>query len=491
MIKRHLALIPKEVAGQILYYFFEDSGLLGYYLDPRSAKTERQAQNIANFFERLQSFAAENRDASVFAVVDWIDLSMELGESPLAAETDWTENNAVNILTVHSSKGLEFPVVFVVNLVMQRFPSRDRKEQIPIPQELIKEQLPETDENLQEERRLFYVAMTRARDKLYLTAAKSYGEGKRERKLSPFVYEALGETYVNKILEREKVEQASEQLSLLEVLKPIAKSKDENDSKDLSLAAFPKTYTVDYISYSQIQTFDVCPLHYKLKYILKFPSPPSPALSFGITIHALLKTIYQLGFGRQKISEEMLDRLIDEFWRGEGYSSKAHEQAAKKSAKQILLSYMAHNAQEGRLPEATELSFQFMLNDRLKVLGRFDRIDKLEGNTIEIIDYKTGENVPDERKLNTDLQLSLYALAATMLNDDLFRKKPEEILLTLYYVEKNKRLSTVRTKEQLEEAKELILKKVDEITHSDFRCRGGMICENCEYKILCSTYASK
>src|SRR6185369_8068834 len=88
MMKNHLAKIPHEPAGQILYYFFEESGLLGHYLDPRSARTEKEAENIAKFFTKMQSFTANNVDASVFAVVDWLDLAMELGESPLGAEID-------------------------------------------------------------------------------------------------------------------------------------------------------------------------------------------------------------------------------------------------------------------------------------------------------------------------------------------------------------------------------------------------------------------
>jgi len=163
MIKKHLENVPKMEAGQILYHFFERLRSSRHYLDPGSARTEKEAQNIAKFFEKLQNFASNHTDASVFAVVDWLDLAMELGESPQSAEVDWTRNNAVNILTIHASKGLEFPVVFVVNLVSQRFPSRDRKEQIPVPTDIIRETLPEGEEGLQEERRLFYVAITRAK----------------------------------------------------------------------------------------------------------------------------------------------------------------------------------------------------------------------------------------------------------------------------------------------------------------------------------------
>src|SRR6185369_12322194 len=280
MMKRHLAKIPHEPAGQILYYFFEDSGLLGHYLDPRSARTEKEAQNIAKFFTKMQSFTANNTDASVFAVVDWLDLAMELGESPLGAEIDWTRNNAVNILTIHSSKGLEFPFVFVTNLVTQRFPSRDRKEQIPVPIDIIREELPTGDENLQEERRLFYVAMTRAKDKLFLTASRFYNDGKRERKISPFVIESVDEKVLEKILKKQTTETPGQQLSLLEVLNSNIQEQPKPAEEEK-----PGIYNPTYISYSQLQTYQMCPLHYKLRYILNVPSAPAAPLSYGISVH--------------------------------------------------------------------------------------------------------------------------------------------------------------------------------------------------------------
>src|SRR5258708_11194810 len=192
LIKKHIGLIKKDSAGQILYYFLEETGILKNLIGPETKDPEKKALNISKFFDKLKSYEVSNPNANIFNVVDWLDLSSELGESPLAADTDWNEVNAVNILTVHSAKGLEFPVVFLVNLVSQRFPTTERREQIPIPEELIKELLPTGDYHLEEERRLFYLGMTRPKDKLYLTAANYYGEGKREKKISPFISEALG-----------------------------------------------------------------------------------------------------------------------------------------------------------------------------------------------------------------------------------------------------------------------------------------------------------
>ena len=67
---------------------------------------------------------------------------------------------------------------------------------------------------------------------------------------------------------------------------------------------------------------------------------------------------------------------------------------------------------------------------------------------------------------------------------------PEEILLTLFYIEQNKKITTVRTKDDLILAKEKILTKVEQISHSEFLCGGSMLCKNCEFKLVCQTIAN-
>ena len=245
-------------------------------------------QNIAKFFDKLKTYEVEHEDASVYAVVDFVNLSLELGESPLASDLDWFGNDAVNILTVHSAKGLEFPVVFLVNLVDQRFPTNERREQIPIPEELIKEVLPQGDFHLEEERRLFYVGMTRARDRLFLTGANFYGEGKREKKVSVFVKEALG-NIKNQI---SNIKNKENQLSIFE---PTTEVKLPTSSFQL-----PTSVPISYLSYSQIETFNTCPLQYKYRYLLRIPTPPSAAASFGETIHETMKDFYQRAIAGQK-----------------------------------------------------------------------------------------------------------------------------------------------------------------------------------------------
>ncbi|MCL4390340.1 MAG: ATP-dependent helicase [Patescibacteria group bacterium] len=460
MVHRHQELIPKESAGQILYYFLEDSGILKSIVNWEI----RAAQNIAKFFDKLKSFESTNKDAGVFATVDYLDLAMDMGESPLAAETDWSGNNAVNILTIHSAKGLEFPVVFLVNLVEGRFPTRERSEQVPIPDKLIKEVLPKGDFHIEEERRLFYVGMTRAKEKLIFCAANFYGEGKRERKLSPFVHEALGSSDQVLVTSKEK-----EQLPLFEWTKPVLEPPARPGRASHQNL---EPYHVDYLSYSAIQAFKECPLHYKLRYILRIPTPTTAPLSMGNSIHLALRDLYR------EPGANLLE-LLERNWEPAGYTSKKHEVQTKEKAKKFLTEYLKSEIHKTAKPLLLEQPFSFKIED-LKIGGKIDRVDDRGDGVVEIIDYKTGANVPTQKDIDADLQMTIYALA--MADRYLVNK----IKLSFYYFDTQSQVTTIRTKEQLEEAKKELLRIRDEIEKSDFLCSGSMMCKNCEFKILCN-----
>jgi Superfamily I DNA and RNA helicases len=216
----------------------------------------------------------EHEDASVFAVSDWIKMSLELNESPQVDDFDKERFDAVNILTIHSAKGLEFPVVFLVNLTQGRFPTYERQEKIALPDALIKEILPFGDYHLEEERRLFYVGLTRAADYVFLTASLYYGEGKKERKISQFVVESLGKEFLEKKILIKKDQK--KQLSIF----------DFAPKKETVLTS--KAYPLEF-SFSALEVYKTCPLQYKYQYVLKIPTIPTAAESFGVSVHQTLQ----------------------------------------------------------------------------------------------------------------------------------------------------------------------------------------------------------
>ncbi len=461
LIHKHLGLMKKETAGQILYFFLEETGLLKKLATYKTAKEEKIAQNVAKFFNKLKTYEVSHEDAGVFTVVDWIDLSMTLGESPAAADIDWSENNAVNILTIHSAKGLEFNVVFLVNIVSARFPTIERKEQIPIQDPLIKEILPLGDYHEQEERRLFYVGMTRARDALYFSGAKYYGEGKREKKLSAFIREALGET--PSFVESPEIGQ----LPLIDW----AKAKEEPDRA-------PVRPPITYLSYSQLETFKTCPLQYKYRHILKIPVPPRAALVFGDTIHKTLHAFYALVQGGNHPTKDDLLRLLEDHWSPVGYGDKAYEGKMKERGKALLTGFFEKGYDPNIVPRALEEPFKIKITPTLTLGGKIDRIDTLADGTTEIIDYKTG-TMPKTRNVASDLQLTVYALAGG----------PEKVKVSFYFLEDQTKLSATRTREQLAQARKDIEQKAEEMGRSDFRPTPGKHCDFCEFRLICEAWS--
>jgi len=473
MIHKHMGLVTRESAGQILFYFLRDTGMMKNILDYSAPVDEQIANNISKFFSKLKTYETDHTDASVPAVLDWIELSMELGESPLANDSDWMSNDSVNILSVHSSKGLEFPVAFLVNMVSARFPTVERRETIPIPEELIKEELPVGDYHLEEERRLCYVGMTRAQDLLYLTGANYYGEGKREKKLSPFVYEVIGEKSIVAPNLRPS------QMSLLDWKKDEVQQGTSGEAKKI---------TISYLSYSQIETFRLCPLHYKLRYFLNIPTSPSASLSFGTSVHNALHDFYELHAAGEKVSQELLLSLLTSRWQKAGYENKRYEEDMKKRGEQYLTEYYEKEFKPDTKIAALEQPFIVPITHEgksLKVGGKIDRIDILPDGKLEIIDYKTGR-MPSKREVDANLQLSMYALAASEIHAVPFGKKTEDITLSLYFFDTQTKISTTRTMEQLEKEKIMIIDIAKQIEASDFRCSGNMLCKDCEYQMFCS-----
>lgn len=472
MAARHLEKSKKDSAGQIFYYFLEDSGLYEAYRSINSVKEERKSQNIGKFFDRVKSFETERPDSNIFTLYEWLNLMLQMGDSPTAAEVDVKDRNVVNILTVHSSKGLEFKVVFMVNLVTDRFPSRERSEKIPLPVEILKENdSSERDFHMEEERRLFYVGITRAKERLYFTAADYYATAKRPRKLSPFVYEALPKLLV------EKTKINIQQMSLPEILSVYQEYEEEIETR--------QPYKVSYITYSNLQSFDICPLHYKAKAILNIPTPPADVQTFGISIHKTLYTFYKQLQEGVAPSLKKLQEIFKENWKSDGYSNKKHEQERFSQGTKILGEFYKTGLRNRTPPLGLELRFYFNLKNGVRVSGTIDRIDK-KSNGIEIIDYKTGIDNPKADKSH-ELQLKIYALAATKIKDNIFNRRPEDITLTIHFLEANTKKTMNFKQEDLDRLENDLIEKIEEIENSDFKCSKSVLCANCEYKMLCNT----
>ncbi len=465
--------------GEILFHFVQESGYIQDMLKEESNQTEFKINNLSKFFNTIKEYEKSNPESNIYEYVDYLKYSIEVGDSPLVDQMDLGQYDAVNILTVHSAKGLEFPIVFLVNLVSDRFPSQNRRDTIPIPQDLIKESLSGLDENeehLQEERRLFYVGATRAKEKLYLTAANFYGNAKRKKKSSIFLNEILDRD-ISEEFNNPKVVKSEDDINMY-----TSKEKDQY-LEDIKLEVGKK------VSYSQINTYQDCPKKYEFSYVLQIPTSPHAALSFGSTVHNTLKDFYTLlqrykeGLGiTEKPSKDELIEFFEKNWIGGGYESKRHEQQRKESGLKAMTDFYEKFFNVDQNPYRLEQSFTVHLPDS-SFVGKIDRIDLIESGeipSVEIIDYKTGK-LKSVSDIRNDLQLPLYAIFAE-------QSLGVRVLKAKYiFVEEGTEVEVDISPKRREKAKENVYEVIESIKAREFTAiPNSFKCKYCDYRSICS-----
>src|SRR5881409_3862476 len=318
---RYMELGREMPTGELLYQFLVDSGWLARMSKAATARDEAEVQNISKFFRRVQDASKALRYDNVREFVTHLDALIDAGEDPAVAEAE-VETPAVRVLTVHKAKGLEFPVVFLVTLVQDKFPLRGRKDAFELPVELIKETLPSGDFHKQEERRLFYVGMTRAERELYLTSARDYG-GTRERKVSQFVLEALDlpkdAARPFKATAIEEIHRnAPPAVGVGELLAPMA----------------PEQELV--ISHKQVDDYQTCPLKYRYVHMLRVPILRHHAVVYGATVHLVVEYyLLRRAAGNYTPLEDLLG-VYDREWDNQGFLTREHEEARKGAGRQAL-----------------------------------------------------------------------------------------------------------------------------------------------------------
>ncbi|MGH7277984.1 MAG: PD-(D/E)XK nuclease family protein, partial [Candidatus Rokuibacteriota bacterium] len=326
-----------------------------------------------------------------------LDALIDAGDDPAVAEAD-VETPAVRVMTVHKAKGLEFPVVFLVNLVQEKFPSRRRREALELPEALIKETLPSGDFHLQEERRLFYVGMTRARRELFLTSARDYG-GARERKVSQFVLEALDlPKEAARPFKGKAVEEILRFAPPAESDGGVAPPLDEREELVLS--------------HKQVDDYETCPLKYRYVHLLRVPILRHHAVVYGNTIHKVVEYYLKRRVAGNYTSLEDLLGVYDREWENQGFLTWEHQEARKAAGGAALGRFWHQEETDGLKPAHIEKEFGFSVGAN-RVRGRFDRVDEdLLGATV--IDYKTSEVTRQrdaDKRAGESLQLKIYALA--------------------------------------------------------------------------------
>lgn len=396
-----IKLSRKQNVGRVLYDFIKRTDYLKKLERHQSPEAQIKIQNIAKFFDKIKDFALVAQIESTQQFVDYLEAIRAAGDDPATVEFD-PELNAVNVMTVHGAKGLEFPIVFLVNLVADHFPTRSRSEPIDVPEKLIRETLPAGDWHLQEERRLFYVGATRARGLLYFSHSRDVG-ARRIKKVSPFVLEAL---------DRPQLDQSPSRLSPFEKIEKFAPVPKPTGGEKGQQQMF---LDVDVIKLTQgaVDDYLTCAYKYRYIHILKIPILRHHAVVYGAALHtAVAAFLRSKKSGKIMTLAQMLE-VFENAWDTEGFLTIEHEQRRKEAGKLALKSFYKRELKTKDVPSLIESGFKFSL-DGVTVTGRYDRIDVRAQSKVTIIDYKSSENINQEKATNQakeSIQLAIYALA--------------------------------------------------------------------------------
>jgi putative RecB family exonuclease len=238
--------------------------------------------------------------------------------------------------------------------------------------------------------------------------------------------------------------------------------------------------TIRPLSFTQISLYRSCPLCYKLQYIDGLKTKERSYFSFGNTMHICAERFFRVNTPPPPSLPELLE-YYDQNWLSQGYESSEEEARYKDFGRDILTRFWEIHSADFRLPVAIEHNFNIDI-EGIKLRGFIDRVDKLESGGLAIIDYKTNKELFTADYLASDLQLTIYQMAA----EQTWRMPVER--LTLYHLRSNTPCNCLpRGPVQLDQARQLILNVAEGINRGDFPAVEGPFCP-CDFAEHCPYY---
>lgn len=383
------------------------------------------------------------------------------------AELERQYPDAVKLMTAHAAKGLEFEHVWLLRVNSGSFPTNFKTPLFEFPAELRGSVAAGDGKEIheQEERRLFYVAITRARDQLSIAGRPGRG---RDR---------VPSGYVRGLLQDPKLKSAiapGEPGSNLQQARPLPEGSPvlswmlmtpSFNGRDLPLSA------------NAVQNYSTCPLKFKLQRDWRIPGEAAAALQYGNAIHTVLKHYYDPAAHAEELN---LDTAIQSFTREfnkavieDPVQRKMYEEQGERQLRALI----------GARPRssldvlAAEHRITFRLGE-LEIVGRIDRMDRLGADkSVRVVDYKTG-SPKDQRFADDSLQLSIYAMGVSRMG-----YMPRELVLV--NVQDATEVVSFRTPKQLETAQRKIEEAAAGIARGEFDAQPGPHCVWCEFRNLC------
>ena len=413
------------------------------------------------------------RTGELAEFLEYMDYFPDAGGSiEVAASGDASDPEVVRLMTAHAAKGLEFDHVFVLRMAQGSFPTNFRERLFEFPAELRKGLVPESDDkqiHRQEERRLFYVAMTRARESLTICARP--GKGRRHPRPQGFVRELMDNT------DGQYWQQGCAGPFAVDLAAAEAAMANQGVGAWMLLPP-PDPPRIATLSATAIEYYETCPLKFRIDRDWRIPGQIAAAMHYGNAVHTVLKDYFEsLRAGRPK-SEEEVAQCLTECLRTMHFDDPYQRELYQRDGGQQLREFVRLcRAQAPNDVIGTERTFEITLGG-VPVRGRVDRMDRIEGSRVAVVDYKTG-TPRSEKDARDSLQLSIYAIAAR----EHWGLEPER--LVFYNLRDNTEVVATRNEEDLAQAREQVKEVAARITEGHFEPKPGFHCRRCRYWSIC------
>jgi DNA helicase-2/ATP-dependent DNA helicase PcrA len=414
-----------------------------------------------------------NKTTELTEFLDYMALFREAG-GVIPLESSANED-AVRLMTAHLAKGLEFPHVFILRANSGSFPISYRETLVEFPNDLrdpdsAGEGEPKTLHS-EDERRLFYVAMTRARDTLHIYGKQ--GTGKKDPTPPGPIRELLLENSLRGVLVPRAATGSPVELFAEESLGYPEPSRLAN------WLNLPATQGLQLqLSASAVDTYERCPLRFKFERDWRLASKPAAAMQYGASMHRVLRNCYDsLRAGRPLSEQQLIDEFRNDLASAGIQDQYQHELYEKQGVGQLKDFFAA--AQRSGPPEVlhTEEWFEIKLGET-RLTGRIDRMDRSSDGGVVVVDYKTGK-ARDQEDADDSLQLSIYAMAA--------REKwgYDVSSLVFYNLEENVPVATARSEAELRVARDRVAAAAERIAAGEFKPKIDFHCAFCSFRTLC------
>ncbi|MGM0440836.1 MAG: ATP-dependent helicase [Elusimicrobiota bacterium] len=486
----------------LLNELLEKSGLIYWALSRPGGKSSREMTNIKKFISKARSYAQKN----VFTtLIDYAHHLRKIEQAQIGEpEARPQVEEVVHLMSIHQAKGLEFPVVFVSNISRANFPGQKKMDRYHFNKKLglvirdndrnslystyLKPRLYKNHN--QEERRLLYVALTRAQEKLIITGQKNF-RGKISKFMNYFLtkkekkFELKNglKKNITRIKKNPKLDRRKDSGIISKSKKELKKTMKSRDIKkyinNLGLPVYFKNREVKKeFSVTELETYSNCPLLYKFRYKHRVPKPPgkgefSPTL-FGSSVHRMLEEYVKLkNFESRLEMEEKIRELILKSGIKKNIYQKFYKKKVKNAVENIYKSGILNSKKDIIY---SEKPFVLKYNN-CYIKGTVDRVDNVSGSTV-LIDYKTSSTA---HTAPYKLQLSIYTKALK----EVFNLK--NIKCKLYFVNLNK-LVLVNKIRFLNRRLNSLIKGIQ---YEKFPSRKGKSCRYCPYRKLCNLSIEK